>query len=636
MSMQNAIAPQPPKLLVVDDQAICIDLLFAAFSADYQLIAATSGEMALALCATDRPDMVLLDVSMGGGMDGFAVCSRLKADPCLRDIPVIFVTGQADSESETRGLEVGAVDFIAKPVNIKVARARVKAHFTIHAQAAQLRASEQEQRYLAQELELRAARFHLLVAGLHVGVLVQSPRSEITLVNARACELLGLTEDQLLGKTSFDPRWNVIHEDGSDFPGPTHPVPLVIASKKPVRNVVMGVYRPILGDRLWLLVNAEPQLDSNGALVEVICTFSDITEQVRAQERLRNGETRFRAIIESMPVPMALNDDAGNITFVNDAFVQTYGYTQAEVSTLEAWWPLAYPDPDYRAWVAKLWLQELETAKRENRGFTSFEVNLRAKDGSVHTVSAGAAAFDPERMDEHVVVLHDITAIKAIQTALEATVAEKNSLLKEVHHRVKNNLQIITSLLRLESRRSTHAETTTVLGEMQARIRAMALLHESLYRSGTLASIDLGHYLQQLSTQAFRTQSMDPAAVALQLHLGTVQIGMDQAIPCGLLVNELISNCLKHGFPTGSTGQVSIDLRPLALQQQWCLRVCDNGVGLPHDFEDRRERSLGLQLAADLARQIGGALDISPNVDKGVAFTVEFKVLEPAPLIMPL
>lgn len=110
---------------------------------------------------------------------------------------------------------------------------------------------------------------------------------------------------------------------------------------------------------------------------------------------------------------------------------------------------------------------------------------------------------------------------------------------------------------------------------------------------------------------------------------------MDQAIPCGLLVNELISNCLKHGFPPGTTGLVSIDLQPLDAPQQWRLRVSDTGVGLPADFEDKRKGSLGLQLVTDLASQLGGALEIVPNHDKGVAFTVDFQVMEPAPLVMP-
>jgi two-component sensor histidine kinase len=163
----------------------------------------------------------------------------------------------------------------------------------------------------------------------------------------------------------------------------------------------------------------------------------------------------------------------------------------------------------------------------------------------------------------------------------------------------------------------------------------MSMLHEMLYRSETFASVDLGSYLRQLSTQALQAQSTSFGAVQLQLNLESVLVSMDQAVSCGLLVSELISNCLKHGFPGDATGHVSIDLLPLAAAQQWRLRVNDTGVGLPPDFEDRRKGSLGLQLVTDLARQIGGTLEIAPNQDRGAEFTVDFQVMAPAPLVMP-
>jgi PAS domain S-box-containing protein len=360
-----------------------------------------------------------------------------------------------------------------------------------------------QERNLAELVRLREEKYHSLIAALHVGLIVQTQTSEINLVNSRACELLGLSEDQLRGKTSLDPDWNVIHEDGQNFPGPEHPVPQAIATGRSVLNVVMGVYRPALKDRAWLLVSAVPQMSQGGIVEEVVCSFIDISAQVQANEALKNADK------------------------------------------------------------------------------------------------------------------------------------EKEALLKEVHHRVKNNMQVITSLLRLENRRSKVNATKAVLGEMQNRISAMALLHEALYRAGTFASVDLGSYLKQLATQAFQTQATNSDAVRLELNLGSVQVGIDQAIPCGLLINELISNCLKHGFPVGVTGHVSIDLHPLDAPHQWCLRVCDTGTGLPENFEEKRKGSLGLMLVVDLASQIGGDLTITPNPDKGVAFAVNFLAIKPAPLAMP-
>ncbi|WP_343426524.1 PAS domain S-box protein [Candidatus Amarolinea dominans] len=133
-------------------------------------------------------------------------------------------------------------------------------------------------------------RFRTLIADLHVGVLLQGPASEILLCNQQALDLLGLTESQLLGKNSLDADWDVIHEDGSPFPAPTHPVSRAIASRRPVNDVLMGVYRPDTQSRIWLLVNADPQLHPDGSVRQVICTFMDVTARKQAEDALRQSE----------------------------------------------------------------------------------------------------------------------------------------------------------------------------------------------------------------------------------------------------------------------------------------------------------------------------------------------------------
>jgi PAS domain S-box-containing protein len=210
------------------------------------------------------------------------------------------------------------------------------------------------------------------------------------------------------------------------------------------------------------------------------------------------------------------------------------------------------------------------------------------------------------------VTVADITARRQADQALRAALLDKTALLQEVHHRVKNNLQVITSLLHLESGRSDEAPTKTVLKAMQGRVHSMALLHESLYRAGGFATVDLSAYLRELTTQSFRTLTAAPGTVRLQQDLAPLTVGMDLALPCGLLVNELLSNALKHGFPPGHSGEIRIELQPIAGGPQWRLGVSDTGVGLPSDFEAKRGHSLGLQLVSDLTTQIQGELQIGP------------------------
>jgi PAS domain S-box-containing protein len=205
--------------------------------------------------------------------------------------------------------------------------------------------------------------------------------------------------------------------------------------------------------------------------------------------------------------------------------------------------------------------------------------------------------------------------------ALRTSLKEKEALLKEVHHRVKNNLQVIASLLRLESNRIDHAVTKGVLKDMQNRIQAMAGLHEALYRSGNFAQVDLATYLKQLTNQLSRSLSMGPGRVPFHLSLVSVGLDLDQAIPCGLIVNELASNALKHAFPDGRSGEVRVELDQ-AQDGTLLLRVSDDGIGLPADFEARRGKSLGLQLVSDLVRQLQGTFRIAPG--PRAAFEVTF------------
>ena len=196
--------------------------------------------------------------------------------------------------------------------------------------------------------------------------------------------------------------------------------------------------------------------------------------------------------------------------------------------------------------------------------------------------------------------------------ALRASLKEKEALLKEVHHRVKNNMQVITSLLRLEANRIDHPITRSVLKDMQNRILAMAALHEALYRSNNFAQVDLSSYLKELTGQLARSLVASPGQVRFVLDLFPVGLDLDQAVPCGLIVNELVSNAMKHGLSSGRPGEVRVGM-------EWAgggllrLRVADDGVGLPADFDARRRKSLGLQLVADLARQLGGNFHIGPG-----------------------
>ncbi len=210
---------------------------------------------------------------------------------------------------------------------------------------------------------------------------------------------------------------------------------------------------------------------------------------------------------------------------------------------------------------------------------------------------------------------------KRAEEQLQASLAEKEALLKEVHHRVKNNLQLISSLLSLQAAHIEDPAVAELFADSRNRVRSMALVHENLYQAANFARISMATHIQNLCAHLTRVYGLHSRRVQLALRIGDVELGLDRAISCGLIVNELVSNALKHAFPDGRAGRLSIELQPLGGQQH-VLVVGDNGVGLPADLDPRRSNSLGLQLVDDLTKQLHGTL----VVDRvgGTTFTITF------------
>jgi len=204
---------------------------------------------------------------------------------------------------------------------------------------------------------------------------------------------------------------------------------------------------------------------------------------------------------------------------------------------------------------------------------------------------------------------------------LKADLQEKKLLLKEIHHRIKNNIQIIASLLRLQASSVEDVRVQEILKASQSRIRSIALIHEKLYQSPDLATIDFGDYIRLLAGQVFHLFGADPAAVRLEVKASGIRLRAKQAIPCGLIINELVVNALKYAFPPGRGGTIRVEMKR---QPGGChsLLVSDNGVGLPESVDVHRSERLGFQVVIDLVRQLDGKVEIDRKA--GTAFRITF------------
>jgi PAS domain S-box-containing protein len=253
-----------------------------------------------------------------------------------------------------------------------------------------------------------------------------------------------------------------------------------------------------------------------------------------------------------------------------------------------------------------------------------YETEFMGKDGKpVNTRLISAPIFDDgATFHGSMFSVTDISDRKAAEDKIKASLQEKEVYLREIHHRVKNNLQVVSSLLYLQSKNVTDPQMLEILLESLERVRSIALIHEQLYKSIDLTHVNFRDYLNSLTTNLFQTYGIQGGGVKLKTDINEgVSLTVDKAIPCGLIVNELVSNALKHAFRDRSKGTISIELRQND-DGTASLVVGDDGVGLPSHVDFRHAPSLGLQLVNTLVNQLGATIQLTRK--KGTVFTVTF------------
>jgi PAS domain S-box-containing protein len=367
--------------------------------------------------------------------------------------------------------------------------------------------------------------------------------------------------------------------------------------------------------------------------------MKDITERKLAQEKLEKSEQRYRSFMKNFR-GIAFQIGMNFTPILVDGSVEDItGYKGEDfISGKVDWYQIVLPDDRQR------FFENREKLMNNLLFFIEHEYRIKHRHGKVEWVREIIQSVSDSTGQQRILqgAIYDITRQKEAEESLKKVEEIRK---KEIHHRIKNNLQVISSLLELQAEKFDEKEVLEAFRESQNRVATMAIIHEELYRSKNNETLDFSAYLQKLTADLFSSYAVRKDDVRMQLDLEEAFLGMDTAVPLGIIINELVSNSLKHAFPSGRKGEIQIELcrieeietnksisnitnnigsrSSVDKSVQYRLVVSDNGLGFPQNIDFRNTGSLGLQLVNILVEQLEGTIELEEG--RGTSFKILFK-----------
>ena len=351
----------------------------------------------------------------------------------------------------------------------------------------------------------------------------------------------------------------------------------------------------------WPVVQSGEPLGIEGFII-------DTTDRRLAEDELRESEERYRQLLSATFEGIVITKKGGFITW-NKRFESLFGYNSSDILNMKV---IDIVFPGDRDLVKNNILSDYDKP---------YEHRMIRKDGSVSYVEVHGQKISYQGEPARLTAIHDITERKKIEDNLKLSLDEKEILLKEVHHRSKNNMQLISSLIGLQSEKIKDNQALDLFRDLENRIQTMALIHQKLYQSQDISKVDFNEYIKALMSEIEESQGANSSGIEISINIKGISLNIQKSIPCALLINELITNIYKYAFPEGKKGKINIDF----VQEKkgyYKLTISDNGVGLPKGLNIEKTDTLGLQLVDSLTKQLNGTIQIGKG--KGASFIIKF------------
>ncbi|MCX6565463.1 MAG: PAS domain S-box protein [Candidatus Aminicenantes bacterium] len=547
------------------------------------------------LAAARPPDIALLDENLPGGNALEVLC------PAPEDgaFPIVIIAESGDERAAVSALKAGAMDYIVFSPAVFAAMP-----FVVNRVLREWRLWLERKRSLDALAESEAS-LQAILQSTADGIVAISRDNRILYYNERFVEMWPIPPGEIAAGGPADVFRCVMDYvvDPEEFMKKI--AALEVSLEEEFETIHLKDGRVF--DRV-----SRPLLEGRNHLGRV-WSFSDVGEQIRTEAALRDSEETFRQFLINSPIYVFFKDEENRAIRLSKNFETMLGRPIEELLGKE----MAELFPVERAGtMTEDDLQILKTGQK-------VEVDEEIGDRHYATIKFPIRIEGRRNLAGFMI---DITDRKLMEKNLRASLREKEVLLQEIHHRVKNNMQVISSLFSIQARQVENQECREILREGQARIRSMSLVHEKLYQSRDFSKIDLPGYIKSLAVHLFQAQLVDPDQVRMETDFEDIALDINTAVPFGLILNELISNALKHGFPKGRKGILKIRLRRGA-GGEVILRVADDGVGFQGNLDFRNAESFGLKIINLLVKQLDGVIDLDRT--GGTAFIVTFR--EPKP-----